>query len=123
MPKAAQSKIGSVVAFFRTASLEVMEIGFDLVRDVVRERLGKSNAAKTRAKALPAASTSEAPATAAAPKRRGPGKKAKKAKGVRKAKKNSQAPAVTETALPLDMLSGPAEEEFDEADAGDLVAP
>lgn len=104
MPRVQQSKIGSIVAFFRTVPLEVMDLAFDLVRDEVQERRGKSQAAKARAKKVaPAAAAAPAPAATAGPTavpaRKGkPGPKAK-AKKSHKKKVAPPAP-VAEQALP-----------------------
>lgn len=69
MPRTAQSKVGGVVAFFRAASLEIMDVAFDLVRDVVQERRGKSAKAKARASKGEVATPVEVPTPR---KRRGP---------------------------------------------------
>lgn len=66
MPRVAQSTIGSIVNFFRTADLPVMNIAFELVRDEVRGRNAKSDAAKKRAKKADApAAEADAPAPVA----------------------------------------------------------
>lgn len=41
MPRATLSKEGSILAYFRTAPLEVATLILNLAKDVVREREGK----------------------------------------------------------------------------------
>ena len=62
MPRATQSPASSVLHFFRTASLDAVDLVLDLSKDIVRER----KAASTEIEPSPA----EAPA----PRRRGPGR-------------------------------------------------
>jgi hypothetical protein len=109
MARAQQSKIGSIVSFFRSAPLEVMDLAFDLVRDEVNGRRLKSREAKARA------ATPTTPAHAAeTPTKRV--KAARKAKGVRKPhKKRLGTSREVEPGLPLDALTQGTE--VDAADA------
>lgn len=111
MPRAAKSKISEIVGFFRTCSLEVMDVAKELVEDVVRERKGKSTKAKARAQATQPAAPVAAPV--AVPKKRG--KKVKVAGARRK-----PGPKPKMQPLPLDTLSEGAE---DAGDASELAAP
>ena len=54
MPRATQSKVGSIVQYFRTEDLKVANLAFELVRDALRERNAKAQKAKAPRKATPA---------------------------------------------------------------------
>ena len=76
MPRAAQSKVGSIVSYFRTEDLKVANLAFELVRDALRERNAKAQKAKAPRKT---ATTEVAAAPAPTPPRK-----------VKKAKKKAQ---------------------------------
>jgi hypothetical protein len=74
MPRAEQSKAGSILAFFRTTALETAELVLGLAQDEVRGRKQKSAQAKARFTATPGT----APAAAPAKGKKTKGKKGKK---------------------------------------------
>lgn len=47
MPRATQSKAGGVVAFFRTAPMEVAEAVLDMAKDAIKERKDRSVVIRT----------------------------------------------------------------------------
>jgi hypothetical protein len=107
MPKANQSKISSIVEYFRKAPLDVMDIAFDLVRDEVNGRRAKARAAGPET-ASPSAAVHTKKAKGARKKVAGPKKSHHK-------KKLPAAPA--DVALPLDALS----DAYAAADAADVA--
>lgn len=108
MPRAEKSKISTVVAFFRSVSLDVMDIAKELVDDVVRERRGKSAKAKARvtSPALVPATANAAAAPRAKVRKKAAAKKSHHKKKIK----------LTDQPLPLDALSADAGEAGDAPD-------
>lgn len=109
MPKATQSQAGRIVSYFRTTALEQAQTVFDICKDVMRERAGKSSAARARtAQGSTPGGPAQATAAEKAPKVKAKAVKRKKAKGP----KPVPAPTPVQPSLP-----DPASEA---GEAGDL---
>ena|SRR5260221_2737017 len=84
MPRSTQSRESGIVAYFRTAPLEVAHVVLSLAREALKERLTRSVEAKERAltahRKAEKLSVSTSAATVAAPKKR----KARKARKPRR---------------------------------------
>lgn len=99
MPRLAQSKIGMILEFFRSSSLEIAEFAYAQVQDVMRERhtrqsKGKAAAGKVKQQAGGAATPADQLESigAAGASAGTPPKRAKVAKKKAKAKKGGPVP-------------------------------
>lgn len=95
MPRATQSKIGGIVAFFRSASMEVAEAVMDMAKDAIRERKDKSEVIKAaQLKAKRKADKKDAPAPAA---------KTDKPKPRKRHRNRSRAAQATDQSTPVEV--------------------